>query len=79
MLALADDELTLSQASREFCINRSTLTVWVWAGKIPSRREVGELGIEYYVLHRQDIQKYLDGRTGFGRPLRRIDKPSVSK
>lgn len=65
------EEITLSQAASEFHIKRGTLNNWVWRGLIPSRKEFGELGIEYYMVRRGEITKFLQSRRNFGRPLRR--------
>src|SRR5690348_728948 len=46
------EELTLSQAAKEFKINRGTLNNWLHQGKIPARKEFGELGIQYYLVKR---------------------------
>jgi hypothetical protein len=64
-----EEELTLSQVAKEFRLNRSTLNVWVWAGKIPSRLDHTELGVPYYWVKRGEVSKFLANRPKRGRPL----------
>lgn len=65
------EELTISQASQEFRINRGTITNWLYLGKIPSRMKYDELGVPYRVVARGEITKYLQNKTNNGRPLKR--------
>lgn len=65
------EELTLSQVAAEFRIKRSTLNVWVWSGKLPSRPEYTELGVKYYLVRRGEVSKLLQSRSKQGRPLNR--------
>lgn len=65
------EELTISQASKEFGIKRHTLNNWIGAGKIPSRMEHSDLGVPYRLVRRGEITKYLQNRRKFGRPLKR--------
>jgi hypothetical protein len=65
------EELTLSQIAKEFHINRGTLNNWVYRGRIPARKEFSDLGIQYYLIRRGEITKFLQNRRKFGRPLRR--------
>lgn len=64
-----EEYIPLSQASREFKVKHSTLTVWVWAGKIPSRVEFSDLGQKYYMVKRGEVSKFLANRPKRGRPL----------
>lgn len=66
-----EEELTLSQIHQEFHINRGTLNNWLHQKKIPARKELSELGIEYYLVKRGEITKFLQNRREFGRPLKR--------
>lgn len=65
------EELTVSEAAKEFRIKRGTLNNWIWQGKIPARKAFGELGIEYYLVKRGEIANFLQNRHNFGRPLKR--------
>lgn len=65
------EELTISQAAREFRINRGTLNNWVYLKKLPARREVDQLGTEYYLIQRGKLEQFLSNRRKFGRPLHR--------
>ena len=64
-----EEYIPLSQASREFKVKHSTLTVWVWADKIPSRTEFSDLGQKYYLVKRGDVANFLANRPKRGRPL----------
>jgi hypothetical protein len=65
------EELTLSQVAAEFHINRNSLNVWVWSGKIPARKDITELGVPYYLVKRGDVSQFLYNRRKFGRPIKR--------
>lgn len=65
------EELTLSQVSQEFHLNRKTLNIWVRAGKIASRKEITELGVPYYLVRRGAVSQFLNNRSKWGRPLKR--------
>lgn len=65
------EELTVSQISREYKINHSTINKWLRAKKIPARKKFGELGIEYYLVRRGDFENYLQNRPKRGRTLNR--------
>lgn len=65
------EELTISQAAREFKINRKSLNVWVHSKKIPARKETSELGMEYWLVKRGDVAKFLTRPKKPGRPLKR--------
>lgn len=65
------EEITLSQAAEEFHIKRKTLNSWVWSGKIPSRKDVTELGVPYYMVQRGAVSQFLRNKPKMGRPLKR--------
>lgn len=65
------EELTISQASKEFHIKPKTLGVWLSSGKIPSRLEHSELGVPYRLVRRGAISQFLHNRSTQGRPLKR--------
>lgn len=66
-----DEELTISQIAREFKVARYTVNRWVWSGKLPARKEFGELGIEYWVVKRSEVEKVLTNLSQDGRRLKR--------
>ncbi len=66
------DELTLSEVSDEFRINRGTVGNWVNRGELPSSSEhYSELGVKYYKVRRGDVTKVIQKHAGRGRPLKR--------
>lgn len=72
----AMEELTLSEVSQEFKINRGTLGNWVNLGKLTvSSTHYSELGVKYYKVRRGDVAKLLEekrqNKLKGGRPLKR--------
>jgi predicted site-specific integrase-resolvase len=64
-----NEELTLSEVSQEFKINRGTLGNWVNLGKLkPSSTNYSELGVKYYKVRRGDVVELLQNRSKTGRP-----------
>lgn len=65
------EELTLSQISQEFRINRGTLNNWVRDGILKGRKQYTEIGTEFWLIKRGEIERVLQNRSGLGRPLKR--------
>lgn len=68
------EEMTLAYASIEFGINRGTLANWVSDGRLPSELRRTELNQPYRVIRRGDLERLLQTRSTFGRPLKRAKK-----
>lgn len=64
----AMEELTLSQISQEFRINRGTLNNWVNDGILKGRKEHTELGTPFWLIRRGEVERVLQNRPKTGRP-----------
>ena len=72
----AMEELTMSQASKEFKISRASLNYWTRTGQIKGRRELSDLGVEYWLVTRGAVSNFLANRPKRGRPIKR-KKPNA--
>ncbi len=66
-----DEEMTISQAAKEFHIARYTINRWVWMGRLTSRKEYTELGTMYYVISRSELEQLITNLSQKGRRLKR--------
>lgn len=62
------EELTVSQASKEFHINRKTINHYILAGKLPAHKEFSELGTPYWLFTRGALSRLLHSLPKRGRP-----------
>lgn len=63
--------IMLSQAANEFHIARATLNWWVRKGFLPAKKELSDIGMEYWMVMRGDVITLLQNRPKRGRPLLR--------
>jgi len=71
-----DEELTISQAAKEFRLSRASLNYWTRTGKIVGRWELSDLGVWYWKVKRGAVAYFLANRPKRGRPLKRL-KPNA--
>lgn len=67
----AMEELTLSQISKEFKINRGTLNNWMNDGIMTGRKEITEIGTYFWLVRRGEVERVLQNRSNMGRRLKR--------
>lgn len=67
----AMEELTLSQISKEFRINRGTLNNWVNDGILTGHKEYTEVGTSFWLIKRGEVERVLQNRSNMGRRLKR--------
>lgn len=72
----AMEYLMISQAAKEFGISRDSLKVWIWSGQIPAKKELSDIGLEYYLVRRGDVATFLANRPNRGRKIKR-QKPNA--
>ncbi len=66
-----EEYIMLSQAAKEYKLNLGTLRNWVNDKKLPTKKELSDLGIYYHVVRRRDLETLLQNRSKVGRPLKR--------
>lgn len=71
-----DEFIMISQAAREFKISRASLNYWTRTGQIQARKELSDMGFEYWLVRRGAVANFLANRPKRGRPIKR-KKPNT--